>query len=442
MRKYFEKLENNTYLPTGTEGHGSDGWVQISQGYGVVPAKGTDGWVLDEQIAIATGQNTSNLASLLKRDINSADPKRDESTGFFAMSGHVDPNGNRTGPNVYIKATLNDPAKYPLTLKLNNFVTKLLFSDDAQNPTVVGVEVAEGANLYRASPHSTAGATGKVSRYYANKEVIVAGGTFNTPQLLKLSGIGPKAELEKFKIKVVKDLPGVGENMADNYEGGLLSVANRDLVDMPGYAVVMMRTPTAPTERRNIFAFCGSFSFEGFWPGYPTDYGAGEYECALVHMAPKSQAGYVRLRSADPFDTPDINFNFFATGEDEDVTEILDAVKTLRKGFQGAPGDIGPWAERHPCPGTDRACTDDEQKALIKTQAYSHHATSTCAIGGDDDPMAVLDSNFRVRGVKNLRVVDASTFPVVPGAFPVLPTMMISEKASEVILADAKAGSA
>jgi choline dehydrogenase len=75
-------------------------------------------------------------------------------------------------------------------------------------------------------------------------------------------------------------------------------------------------------------------------------------------------------------------------------------------------------------------------KQVIKEQAWSHHATSTCAIGSDHDPMAVLDSKFRVRGVTGLRVVDASSFPRTPGAFPVIPTFMISLKAAEVILAE------
>jgi choline dehydrogenase len=445
MRKHFEKLENNTYLPAGTSGHGFDGWVQIGQGYGTVPAKGTDGWILDEQIAIATGQNVSNLESLLVRDINGDEPNRDELTGFFALTGHVSPTGKRTGPNLYIKATLADPAKYPLTVKLESFVTKVLFDEDAEVPTAIGVEVLEGPDLYRASPHHKDDVKGTPLKYFAKKEVIVSGGAFNSPQILKLSGIGPKEELEKFNITVVKDLPGVGEKLADNYEGSLLSIANRDLVDMPGQAVVMLRTPTAPTPRRNIYAFCGSFSFEGFWPGFPTDYGLAQYECAMVHMGPKSQAGYVRLLSADPQDTPDINFKFFEENGDQDLTELLDAAKILRKGFQSANATFEPFNEMHPCPdnGPDgKGCSDEDQKELLKTQAYSHHPTSTCAIGADDDPLAVLDSKFRVRGVRRLRVVDASAFPVVPGAFPVLPTMMLSEKAAEDILADAKAAEA
>jgi choline dehydrogenase len=159
----------------------------------------------------------------------------------------------------------------------------------------------------------------------------------------------------------------------------------------------------------------------------------------LVHIAPKSQAGYVRLTSADPQDTPDINFNFFQEHGTQDLQEIVEGVNLLRKSWQATGSTVLPFNEKHPCPGTGAGnCTDAVQREYVKLQAYSHHATSTCSIGGDKDEMAVLDSKFRVRGVKKLRVVDASVFPVVPGAFPVLPTYMVSAKAAEDILADAK----
>jgi choline dehydrogenase len=159
----------------------------------------------------------------------------------------------------------------------------------------------------------------------------------------------------------------------------------------------------------------------------------------MVHINPKSQAGYVRLTSADPQDAPDINFNFFHDQGMQDLQEIVEGANLLRKSWQAAGPAVLPFNEMHPCPGTGAGnCTDAAQREVVKLQAYSHHATSTCAIGGDSDKMAVLDSKFRVQGVKNLRVVDASVFPVVPGAFPVLPTYMISAKAAEDILADAK----
>jgi choline dehydrogenase len=90
--------------------------------------------------------------------------------------------------------------------------------------------------------------------------------------------------------------------------------------------------------------------------------------------------------------------------------------------------------EEHPGPHVQ----GDAVKQAIKDSAFSHHATGTCAIGGDNDPFACLDSKFRVWGVDGLRVVDASVFPQVPGAYPVLPIFMISEKAADVILDEAR----
>ena len=389
------------------------------------------------ELAKLTGQDTGNASRLVEKDILGDYPNKDQITSFYSMVQHMDKQGKRSSPNNYIKATLADPKKYPLTLRLNSLVTKVLFANDTKSgiPTAIGVEVMDGKSVYKADPRYKPGTKGPLTQIFANKEVIVSGGTFNTPQILKLSGVGPADELKKFNIPVIKDLPGVGEHLADNYENSLLAIGQAPVGG--GLITLMFKTPSAP-KNRNIFTWCGVFSFEGFWPGFPTDYGANEYECAMVHINPKSQAGSVKLISADPQDVPDINLHFFKEHADEDLQEMLEATDLLRKGWQAAGAPVLPFNEKHPCPGTGAGnCTDAAKKELLLTQAYSHHASSTCAIGGDDDKWAVLDSKFRVRGVSGLRVVDASVFPAVPGAFPVLPTFMISAKAAEDILADA-----
>ncbi|KAI6359562.1 hypothetical protein MCOR25_007012 [Pyricularia grisea] len=434
MRKLFERLENNRFLPRGTPGHGFDGWLDTIDTPRDFVEQESDGREIALAFANRLNISTANLSEALGRDINGIEPNRDEEVGFYSFVWHADEFQNRSSPNSYVRATLEDAEDFPLTLKLESLVTKILFDEAADTPTAIGVEVMEGRHMYSADPNYKKDVKGKVIQYRAKKEVIISGGVFNSPQILKLSGIGPAAELTKFGIPVVKDLPGVGENMADNYEAGVMSLKQGEPLTGGGFQTLMLRTPSAVDERRNIFAWCGSFSFEGFWPGFPEDYGPQQFECALVHMNPKSQAGYVRLRSADPQDVPDINTNFFAQGGDQDLTEMLDAIEFLRDGVHE---NTGPWEELHPCPGVNSTCSDDEQKEYIHDQVYSHHATSTCRIGADDDPMAVLDSKFRVRGVKNLRVVDASSFPVVPGAFPVVPTMMLAEKASDDIIGDA-----
>ena len=221
------------------------------------------------------GQNDSQAETLANQDILGQYPKKDQISSLYAMVQHQDRNGKRSSPNDYIKATLNDPKKYPLTVRLNSLVTKVLFSNHSTTPTVTGVEVMSGESLYRADPRNQPSTKGQVTQVMANREVIVSGGTFNTPQILKLSGIGPADELKRWNIPVVKDLPGVGENLGDNYEASLLALGKAPF-GAPGLITAIFKTPSAP-KNRNIFAWCGAFSFEGFWPGFPTDYGPNEY---------------------------------------------------------------------------------------------------------------------------------------------------------------------
>ncbi|KAI0147735.1 GMC oxidoreductase [Xylariaceae sp. FL1272] len=427
MRKYFENMEANEYLPAGTPGHGFTGYLNTTISDPSYLKQNSDMAVMSSNFMEAFGGDIAN-------DPNALDPDRDQQTGVFGLASHADKMGMRSGTNTNIKRTLADPAKFPLTVQLETFVTKIIINWEAGQPSAAGVAVLRGAHQYEADPFYN-GTAGTFARIFAKKEVIIAGGAFNSPQILKLSGIGPAKELEALNIEVAKDLPGVGENLGDNYEGGLFALANKTLNGTAGPFTVFLKTPTA-RKNRNIQAWCASFSFDGFYPGFPDEYGPSEYECAMVHMNPRSQAGYVRLRSNDPRLMPEINFNFFENEGDADLSELLDGAKAFRKAFNMAGPPITPFTEKHPCPGINQNCTDAAQKEYMKLQAYSHHATSTCKIGPESDPMAVLDSKFRVHGVANLRVVDASAFPKVPGAFPVCPTMMLAEKAAADILSD------
>ncbi|KAK4192343.1 hypothetical protein QBC35DRAFT_247503 [Podospora australis] len=440
MRKYLKKMERVQYLAAGNPDRGYDGWLATSVGDTSWAKNNSNPQTrIAKKVAELTGQDPENVASLVGTDILAKADKMDEKNSFYNMAQHMDSQGKRNSPNNYVRATIADPAKYPLTLQLHTLVTRVLFDEatvgEGKTPRAIGVEVMEGPSLYGADPKHVKGTKGPVSQILAKREVIVAGGAFNSPQILKLSGVGPADELKKFGIPVVKDLPGVGENLGDNYEGSLLALGQAPVE--AGLMTLLFRTPSAPDKKRNIFTWCGAFSFEGFWPGFPTDHGPTQYTCAIVHMQPKSQTGTVKLVSANPQDTPDINFRFFDKHGDQDLKELVEAADILREAIHAAGPPVQPLVEQHPCKQTLN-CTFEEKKEYFKTQAYSHHATSTCAIGGDDDKFAVLDSKFRVRGVAGLRVVDASAFPVVPGAFPSCPTMMLSVKAAEDIIAEAK----
>ncbi|KAI9164194.1 Choline dehydrogenase [Paramyrothecium foliicola] len=435
MRKLFVKIERNEWLPRGTPGHGFDGWLRINTRNNTWTQQPNNVLRMIHGLANATGQDTNAIPELVIRDVNEAHPERDQRQGFYGMSLHMDRNGRRSGPNTYIRETVAEG--FPLTVQTNSFVTRVLFDRKSRTPTATGVEVLRGEAQYQADPRWTKANKGKLTTIRAKKEVIVSGGTFNSPQILKLSGIGPAKELRKFGIKVVKNLPGVGENMAENYEAGILGLASDDINRNAGQTGLLLKTPTE-TGDRNIHAWCGAFALEGFWPGMPNNYGPRQYMCAMAHMQPRSRAGSVRLRSGDPTEIPDINFRFWEVGGDEDVRELVDAVNIMREGFNRAGAPVAPFNEIHPCHGEASSCSDAEQLEYFRHQTFGHHATSTCAIGAASDPMAVVDSKFRVHGVRNLRVVDASVFPHVPGAFPVLPTFIISEKASQDILEAAR----
>lgn len=159
------------------------------------------------------------------------------------------------------------------------------------------------------------------------------------------------------------------------------------------------------------------------------------FDFSMVKIHSQNHLGTVKLNTSDPRDTPLINFRFFeGPGVDEDLEAYAEAVNFGRKVFASLKDShLGPFTENLPCKGN----TTCDVKAYIKAQAWSHHATSSCSIGGDKNPFAVLDSKFRVRGTKGLRVVDASAFPRTPGAFPVLPTFVLGMKGSATVLEDA-----
>lgn len=453
MRQYLVKLEKNEYLPNGTQGHGFSGYLDINQDDASWATTDIDARKIGESIAVAFQNDPSQLQSLLRRDINADDPDRDQATGIYGLSNHGDSLGNRYSPIQYIHSTLADAAQYNLTVQFNSLVSTVLFdnsSGTSLQPTAIGVEYLQGESLYSADPRHIASIDqgNSTARAYATKEVILAGGTFNSPQLLKLSGIGPAAELAQFDIPLIKDLKGVGENLGDNYEGGIVALAARPLQGQGGRTPFFLKTPTAESGDvgRDSFMWCFQGVFEGFWPGPGTDYGPAVYDCSLIHMTPRTQPGSVKLRSADPRDTPEINFEYFAgEGGEDDLQAMSEAISWARENIlRPASESVGfqSWKEVHPClngtiTASSTACPEEQQREYLKLQAWSHHASGSCAIGAEGDVNAVLDSDFRVRGVAGLRVVDASVFPRQPGAFPVLPTFMASEKASAAILRDA-----
>jgi choline dehydrogenase len=200
--------------------------------------------------------------------------------------------------------------------------------------------------------------------------------------------------------------------------------------------VIKRSNPDLPEPDLYIFGLPGYF--RGYAPGYSKlfEYHHNQFTWAIL-KARTANTGRVKLASTNPCDTPDINFQYFGDGQrqdDPDLTAVIDGVNFARSinrrlSVLGLIKD-----EVVPGPVVD---SDEAIRGFIHDQAWGHHASCTNKIGADGDPMAVLDSRFRVRGAQGLRVVDASVFPKIPGYFIVSAVYIIAEKATDVILEDA-----
>ena len=306
------------------------------------------------------------------------------------------------------------------------------------------------------------GKTANGIEYYANgarhqaltlrdeREVILSAGVINSPQLLKLSGIGPADELQRFGLPLVHELPGVGENLQDHPDimlrcldksGSSLSAAPNRQVLRFLFAMLGIRTPFrfTPTD-------CGGFIKSDPKLDIPdlqlqfaamrmNPHGKGMlmslrsgYVLHICHLRPKSR-GRVLLQSDDPFAAPKIQANYFS--EDEELDALVKGVKIGRYILRQPA--LAPFHKVEEAPG--EAVQSDEQirQFLLDKIETVYHTAGSCKMGSD--PMAVVDAQLRVHGVDQLRVIDSSIMPTITGSNLHGPTVMIAERGAEMILA-------
>jgi choline dehydrogenase-like flavoprotein len=468
MRTYFERLENCGHRPLHR-------WLAK---IGINPTRhGWKGWLRTEKCIPMSAMHNSTLAHVMLESGHQAfddiGEKLKRVRWFF--QGQLDPNDwrlverNSIGLR-YVPLSTNNHArtgtrervleiacKYPdrLRVELNALATRVLFDESNR---AIGVEYLKGQRLYRAHTRPTQ-ETGELRRMYASREVILAGGAFNTPQLLMLSGIGPRDVLEQHQIPLRVELPGVGMNLQDRYE---VAVVNRMQNDWelfkdvkfdtsdPQYqqwskrrkglyatngAVLTMFNRSRRAELPDLFCMALLAQFKGYFPGYSALFpqGLNYLTWVILKAHTKNRKGQVTLRSADPRDMPLINFNYFEEGGDEDLDAVIEGIQFVRNLTAKLQREELIVTEE--IPGSD--CQSlDHLKKFVRNNAWGHHASCTCAIGPREQN-GVLDSNFRVYGTEGLRVVDASVFPRIPGFFIVSSIYMIGEKAADVILSDA-----
>jgi choline dehydrogenase len=285
----------------------------------------------------------------------------------------------------------------------------------------------------------------------AAREVIVAGGAINSPQILMLSGIGNADALQKLGIAPVADVPGVGENLQDHIETyvqhactqpiTLYSAQNLLAMGMIGAEWLLFGTGLGATNHFEAGGFIRSRAgvrhpdLQYHFLPIAITYDGKEkvdqhgFQAHVGPMRPTSM-GWIRLRSSDPRQPPRIQFNYLTT--EGDRREFRDGVRLTREIFAQKAFDPFRGPELSPGPAI---VTDADIDAHLRRKAESaYHPSCSCRMGAADDPLAVVDGELRVRGTEGLRVVDASVMPAVVSGNLNAPTIMVAEKAADIIL--------
>lgn len=410
---HFRAMEGNERLLD--ERHGADGPLLVSD----------PGHV--NEVSRWFVQSVQMLGEPYNHDFNGPAQR---GVGFYQFMNR---RGKRSSAAYAFLAPLaGDPR---LTIRLNSRVNR--------------IEIANG----RATGVTYRDAQGNVRRVTAERDVIVASGALVTPQLLMLSGIGPADHLRSFGIACVADLPGVGENLIDHPEVPIVAQANgphgyyrqgvgwrmlRNGVQFKlfgsgpilsaGVEAGAFVNPDDPTAEPTIQAFCVPIVYlDRDTLGLVEDgYGL---TITTVVVKPKSR-GFVRLRSADPADMPMVSPHLLK--DPADARAMIQGQRFFLGAMQARP--LADHIARIAIP--DLADLTDEAimrhcRRFVKT---NYHPSGTCRMGSAHDPMAVLDSRMRVRGIEGLRVCDLSAMPNINAGNTAAPAMMLGSRCAEFVL--------
>jgi choline dehydrogenase len=405
---YFRRAE--TRAKGGDDYRGSDGPLKVSTGSQPNP-------LFDA--FIQAGQQAGYPFT--------ADMNGYQQEGFGKMDMTIHQGERWSAAKAYLKPVRSRPN---LTVETGALSTRILF----EGTRAVGVEYAQAGQV-------------RVAR--AAREVILCGGAINSPQLLMLSGVGPADQLRRHDIAVTHDLPGVGRNLQDHLELyvqyectkpiTLYSVENPLYKAKVGVEWFLFRSGLTTSAHLEAGGFIRSRAGirhpdiqYHFLPSVVNDHGRkpGDRHAFQAHAGTMraTSRGWVELRSADPRAKPILQPNYLTTQDDRD--DMRACVKLTREIFAQAGFD--PYRGPEIAPGAS-VRTDDEIDAFIRAKADSaYHPSCTCKMGVDE--MAVVDPETRVRGLEGLRVVDASIMPSIVSGNLNAPTIMIGEKAADIIL--------
>ena len=352
--------------------------------------------------------------------------------GFARMQMTIRKGRRESAATAYLYPAL---ARKSLTVMVQAHVARIIF----EGIRAVGVEYIKDGQRRVA---------------HAEREVIVSAGAINSPQILMLSGIGEPQALAAHGIAVKAALPGVGQNLQDHAaalliygragKSPLVSNMRADrlalgvaeaftrgtgfMTDLPGGITGFVKTdPSTPMPDIQLLFIAGSLTAAPYLPPFRNAF-PDSFACRIVLLRPESR-GSITLRSADPMDHPRIYQGLLSTIADW---------KTLREGIVlfrelARRPELKPFVAREIGPGSEVATDLQLEIYTRQTAVTAHHPAGTCKMGVEADTAAVVDDKLRVRGVEGLRVIDASVFPDLVGGNINAPTIMIAERAADLI---------
>jgi choline dehydrogenase len=361
----------------------------------------------------------------LNNDFNGA---QQEGCGFFQVT-QTPQGGRANSARSFLDEALTRPN---LTVLTNVQVTRICF----EGKVATGVEICRNASK------------GPREVLTARHEVILSAGVINSPHLLKLSGIGPAAELQRHGIPVVRDLPGVGENLQDHPDviircrdrsGTSMTVAPK-LSTLAFFARMLFQKPFVftPTDSGGFVRSSpdeaipdlqlqfAAVRMKPHGHGLFTPMRAG-YVLHICHLRPESR-GSVTLRSADPFEPPAIRAGYFT--REKELDALVRGIRLGRQILSQPAMRAFHGGEESPGPAVQ---SDEQLRQWIREHVETvYHTAGTCPMGSD--PMAVVDADLRVHGIERLRVIDSSVMPTITGSNIHAPTVMLAEIGANKIL--------
>lgn len=405
---YFKKLE--TRLKGKNKYHGDSGPLKLTTPQNKNP------------LFKAFFDSVQEAGYPLTDDVNGA-----QQEGFGKFDQTIYRARRRSAARSYLHPVKNRPN---LTIITHAMVHKVLID----GKKAVGVEYKKGK---------------KIRKVTAKQEVILCGGAINTPQLLQLSGVGNKKELQKHGIEVVHDLPGVGENLQDHLEVYVQWKCKKPVSELPNLSP--WRAPKIGFDwlfRRKGPGATNHFEAGGFIKSHPEkEYPNLQYHFLplairydgsspvkghgfQLHVGPNNSdvRGHVKIKSADPYEAPAILFNYLSTPSER--KDWIQAVKKTRALIETKA--MEKYRGEELSPGKHVRSDEEILDWVAREGESAYHPSCTCKMGFDD--MAVVDDQLRVHGIEQLRIVDASVMPYITNGNIYAPVLMIAEKAADLIL--------